>query len=526
MIQTEFSYAAACRDPALFGPWFAADSWECWRVLDKAIFGEPLDPAELAIFQELTARAEAPQKPVAEAWLIAGRRSGKDVKAASIIAYIATIGAHFMNFQKHLTPGERGVVQLLAVDRNQAQVCLGYLRAMMQQPLLASMVEKEMPDGIELTNGLAIEITTNDRRRVRGRTVVAAVLDEVAFWMSDEGNSVNPDSAVYDALTPAMATIPGAMLIGISSPYARRGLLWKKFRRHHGSIPEPGEPDILIVKAPTWRMNPTLRRETGVIAAAYRDDPQAAAAEYGAEFRSDVAGFLEFDAVAACTDRNIRERPPIPSVPGIPGGRVQYFAFADPSGGSNDSMTLGIAHRDRITNQTVLDLAREIRPPFDPAQATAEFCNTIKSYGLHTVTGDRYAAQWVVSAFAANGVTYEHTTKSRSEIYLELLPQINSQSIRLLDLPKLQTQLTSLERRTSRSGRDSVDHPPGAHDDLANAAAGALVLAAAEAIDLSGGIFHLAFNRHGFSLAARRPSQAMDDKEFEARFGLATEAAQ
>ena len=31
----------------------------------------------------------------------------------------------------------------------------------------------------------------------------------------------------------------------------------------------------------------------------------------------------------------------------------------------------------------------------------------------------------------------------------------------------------------TRVGRDLVDHPPGQHDDLANAAAGALVLAAA-----------------------------------------------
>ena len=31
-----------------------------------------------------------------------------------------------------------------------------------------------------------------------------------------------------------------------------------------------------------------------------------------------------------------------------------------------------------------------------------------------------------------------------------------------------------LERRTSRGGRDSVDHSPGGHDDVANAAAGAI----------------------------------------------------
>jgi hypothetical protein len=33
----------------------------------------------------------------------------------------------------------------------------------------------------------------------------------------------------------------------------------------------------------------------------------------------------------------------------------------------------------------------------------------------------------------------------------------------------LAAQLCALERRTSRGGRDSIDHAPGAHDDLANA---------------------------------------------------------
>jgi hypothetical protein len=35
-----------------------------------------------------------------------------------------------------------------------------------------------------------------------------------------------------------------------------------------------------------------------------------------------------------------------------------------------------------------------------------------------------------------------------------------------------------LERRTARGGKDSIDHSPGQHDDVANAVAGALVLAA------------------------------------------------
>jgi hypothetical protein len=56
---------------------------------------------------------------------------------------------------------------------------------------------------------------------------------------------------------------------------------------------------------------------------------------------------------------------------------------------------------------------------------------------------------------------------------------VNAGRCELLDVPRLSAQLTSLERRVARSGKDSIDHPPGAFDDVANAAAGALVLATA-----------------------------------------------
>src|SRR5215467_16100392 len=59
-----------------------------------------------------------------------------------------------------------------------------------------------------------------------------------------------------------------------------------------------------------------------------------------------------------------------------------------------------------------------------------------------------------------------------SDLYRDLLPVINSRKIDLLDHSRLIGQLCSLERRTSRGGRDSIDHAPGAHDDLPNAVAG------------------------------------------------------
>ena len=97
-------------------------------------------------------------------------------------------------------------------------------------------------------------------------------------------------------------------------------------------------------------------------------------------------------------------------------------------------------------------------------------------------------AQWVSEQFEKHRILYRHSEKSRSEIYLEMLPLLNSGRTELLDEPRLFVQLCALERRISVSGKDSVDHPRGSHDDLANAAAGALVLASA---GISQGIIHV-----------------------------------
>ncbi len=149
----------------------------------------------------------------------------------------------------------------------------------------------------------------------------------------------------------------------------------------------------------------------------------------------------------------------------------------DPSGGLGDSFACAIAHKED-DGRCVLDCLHETVAPFDPAQATAEIAKTLKAYGVTKVIGDKYAAQWPVSEFSRNDITYEHSERDRTAIYADFLPLLTSGRARLLDAPRLVGQLCNLERRASPMGRDRIDHPAGAHDDLSNAAAGALVLAA------------------------------------------------
>jgi hypothetical protein len=242
--------------------------------------------------------------------------------------------------------------------------------------------------------------------------------------------------------------------------------LYNAYRRYHGQDDAPE----LVWQAATRVMNPTVPQR--FIDDQIERDPSGAAAEYMAEFRSDIESFVSREVVDAAVVLGRRELPRIAG--------VSYRAFVDPSGGSADSMTLGIAHRDRSGN-SVLDLIRERRPPFSPEQVAGEFAATLKAYGIHRVTGDHYGGEWPREQFRKNGIHYETSDEPKSAIYQDALPLLNSGKIELLDHQRLITQLCGLERRTSRSGKDSIDHAPNAHDDVVNSAMGAVLLASRSA---------------------------------------------
>jgi hypothetical protein len=216
-------------------------------------------------------------------------------------------------------------------------------------------------------------------------------------------------------------------------------------------------------------MNETVRQD--VVDDALLADADSARAEYFAEFRSDLESFVNADALRACVAAGCFERAPAQG--------VRYLGFVDPSGGSSDSMTLGIAHLEGA--RAVLDLVREVKPPFSPESVTGEFAGVLKSYRVSTAQGDRYAAEWVREQFAKHGIQLLASEDNRSELYLRVLPAINSRQVELLDHPRMLGQFETLERRTGHgTGKDSVDHPVGLHDDVSNAVAGALCLALRE----------------------------------------------
>jgi hypothetical protein len=445
----------ALGDPDLFGKVLAGPTWDAWRVMLIAAMGEALTEDERSTFTNLTGRAVEPLHRIDELWCVIGRRGGKTRAAALLAAYLAGLVDH----GDVLAPGERGLLPIMSASVWQAAKAFAFVSGVFHAvPALAEMVTNETADTISLRNGIDIECRPASYRTIRGVTAVAIIADEVAFWRSDEV-SRNPDTEILNAARPALSTT-GGPLICITSPYGKRGEVWSAYKRDFGA---GGDPLILVAKAPSRVMNPSLPQK--VVDRAYERDATAASAEYGAEFRSDVMGFLDAAIVDSAIDRGVIVRPPLPN--------LRYRSGCDPSGGARDSFTLAISHDEG--DVAVLDCLIEIKPPFNPSEATAQMAAALKSYRLTRTVGDRYAAEWVVEAFKKCGIGYEHSERDRSAIYLDALPLFTSGRVRLLDNPRLASQFANLERRTSIGGRDRVDHGPGGHDDLCNASALALI---------------------------------------------------
>ena len=388
--------------------------------------------------------------------MVVGRRGGK----SRVLAVTATFLACVPDHSAHLSPGETPVIAVIAQDRRQAQIILSYVvGALRASDLFAEMIVDVLAESVLLTNGVLIEVHTASIGAPRGRTFIAVLGDECAYW--PVGDSANPDVEVINAVRPGLATIPYSLLLVASSPYAKRGLLYQNYAKYFGRDDAP----VLVWQGTTEEMNASLVGDP-LIAEMYAEDPERASAEFGAQFRSDIVAFITREAVKDCLARNVREIPA--------SGAITYVGHVDPSGGSADSMTLAVAHLS-AEGTAVLDAIREVKPPFSPDAVVEEFATLLKSYGIVRVTGDAYAGEWPRERFAVHGIAYDVSKKNTSTIYGEFLPALNGRRVQLLDLPRLVGQLVGLVRYTARAGRDRIAHAPGSHDDVANVVCGALV---------------------------------------------------
>jgi hypothetical protein len=424
----------------------------------------------LELFKEVTGGRSPPKRRVSVGIFAIGRGGGKDSFASAIVAYLAIT---YDRKRWKLRPGERPVVLLMAVDREQANVSYDYIKGLFEA---SPTLRREVADwgsatnpSIELRSGVIASVHTRDYRTIRGRRVIAAIFDEAGFWPTSE--SAVPGSEVDVAVESGMARQPDSMLLMISSVHRRSGMFYERFNSAFGK----DDVDTLAVLGTTTQFNPLF--DQSIIDRHLKRDRALFGAEYLSRWRDDLQNYLTRDQVEAAVDLGVTARPPHPG--------LRYEAFCDMSDGQKDSSCVSIVHKVRTAERVdiyVQDCLLEIQAPHQTEHAVIEIANTLKRYGLHHVYGDDHSRKWVIPRFKAHGIEYrrpldvEEKYQTRSDLYRETLSLFSDERVRLLENERLINQYCELERRILASGMQRIDHPnrSGFHDDLANATAGSL----------------------------------------------------
>ncbi len=447
------SLIAALQDRKVFGSAFPdLESFTCWLIIIKAIFGLEMSEEERQVFEYLSGRHHPNPEGHKRIFLVAGRRSGKSRISATIATHLALYG----DWEKQLAPGEVAHIFTVSVDKAQSQVCLNYMKGLIEIAA-PDLIEKVTFDSIILKNRVTMDVRACNYKTGRGHACAAILCDEIGYWQDAEG--ANPAQEVVNSLLPTL--LPGGMLIAASTPRQRWGYLFDQFEAHWGKLDDP----ILVLRGETTILNPTYSQDT--INELIASDTSFRA-EYLAEWRSDLEQWLPRELLLAAMSGPELSLPDSTHQP--------YYAGIDPSGGGHDSYTACICHVEG--ERIVVDRVEERYSPLDPAQVTEEYAAILKGYGIRRVKSDRYAGQWPTSAYAKHAVTVEINDQSASELLLELGALIRMGRVVLPQSDRLLLQLTQLERKVRSGGRDVVEAPVGGYDDLACALASAVVEAA------------------------------------------------
>jgi hypothetical protein len=452
----------ALTDPQLLGAALGdLSTWRTWVAVLKAAYGRPLSATEREAFDRVAGARSPPTRKVRQFAAVISRRGGKGRMAGGLVTYESALVDH----TARLAPGETGVVACISPTRAQAAIVQSYARGYFEaSPILRGELDEVTSDEIRLKNGVVIATLASDFRTLRGRTLLLAVLDEAAYLRSEE--SATPDTEAARALLPGLSTT-GGMLCILSSPYRRAGLLHQLHRDYYAV----DSADVLVVQGASSLFNPLL--DTAMIEAANAADPQAARSEWFGEFRSDLSQFLDDASIDAAIDHSRPLELP-------PQQEAKYQCFVDMGGGRHDASTMAVAHAvgSGDARRYVVDLVRGRKG--DPIAAAREFVALAREYNCGTIAGDNYGAQWVAGTYSDLGAEYRHSPLVRSDLYLAGQVLFVRGLVSMPNEAQLIRELRLLERRTTKSGKDSVDHPAGATDDYANSIFGALYLVAAK----------------------------------------------
>ncbi len=303
---------------------------------------------------------------------------------------------------------------------------------------------------------VTIKVGAASKKTIRGKAICALLCDEIAYWNLEE-NSAEQDEAILRAARPALLQFQDqGLLIKLSSPGIKQGLLYNEYIRRH-ELPE----SYLTLKAPSWVWNTILLEKE--FREEYILDPTGFDAEFRANFVDAISNFIMPEYVDLCTIKGQSWVPP------EGGTDIVYCAALDAAfKGDRFAFTL-LGWDGTKVKQYVMKTWKGSRLKPVKAKEVAKYIRSIcKEFGISRVHADQYSFQPLREIFEQYGVTLienPFTNTFKKQIYFNLRKLIHNQGIDLLDHEIMSSEIKQLQVEQTTTGTIRIGHPPGGTDD-------------------------------------------------------------
>ena len=325
-----------------------------------------------------------------------GRGSGKTTLCSAYAVYCAVCQ------QVRVGPGDTPYVITIAPDKDTAKLSISMAREMIRgQPALERLIVSDEKTSITLRrpDGQQVKIEAFAASRggssVRGRTILAFLLDEAEFFTSNadgdgKSYSVN-DIDLFRALKPRLVRNGKGMLV--STPWPVETLMGAMFERNWCK-----PTDAVSVKAPTLLVRGDDPDVAANVADEYVRDPENARREYDCEIDGlSGEGFFDSGALSSSVYET--------TYPGKYNPLWPTAAAVD-LGFKHDSSTLAIVQYDGRSYNTVLLMEKRPKAghPLKPSEVIKDFAEAAKRYGCGSVISDGHYREAVREHLAAHNL--------------------------------------------------------------------------------------------------------------------------
>jgi hypothetical protein len=408
--------------------------------------------------------------------LICGRRSGKTLLSAIISIYCAISN----NWKPFLKKTPFATVLIMSHSKDFSDEVLEVIRTMIEtSPILSRLINREKKNSSSTMNlkvpfilgnriensRVQIKVAAASSKTVRGVAACAILCDEIAFWGLDE-TMKETDERIMKAVRPAMKQFKEyGMLIKLSSPAIRRGVLFNEYKKHReGTLPNT----YAVFKAPSWMMNSPAILGTQDLKEEWLLDPDSFDVEYRANFMDSLSNFIRPDTIDKAVMPRIQFMAP-------DGKGIKYRAAID-AAFKSDAFTFTVSAyvNDRLKVYVSHGWKGSKAKPVS-ANAVAEYVRTTcKQFGIDHVAADQFAFQPLKEIFERYNVNlqeYTFNTNYKKKIYANLKKLFHNLQIDIPDNEILVRELKELVVEQTGTGNIRIGHPQGGSDDYADSLA-------------------------------------------------------